>query len=493
MTFKNRQLISVALSTALLGTAVADERPQATESWYQDAQAVLQKHLIRQPNTQKAKNVILLVADGNGINSEYITRLFVGQKAGGYGDEHLLPQEEFPYLALAKTYNTNAQTPDSAGTATAMNTGVKVKAGVIGISDAARRSQCDDVEKATIPNFAELLTQEGKAIGVVSTARITHATPAAVYAHSGDRNWESAVPKGCKQKDIAQQLVDKLTSGGIDIALGGGARQFIPKDKATRGKRKDGRNLIQEAQAKGVAFVNDLKGLNAANLDGKTPLLGLFSSSHMSYEADRGDNQPSIAQMTEAAINYLANHPSGYYLVIEAGRVDHANHAGNAYRTVTDGEAFAKAVAKAAEMTGDDTLIIVTADHAHALNVNGYTGRGSNILGLAHEVNPNGIKHLENPTLAKDGKPYTIIGYLNGTGSILKKSFNYMGTRPFLTQEEATDPDYVQQALIPLASETHSGADVAIYAKGPWAHLFDGTVEQNYIFHVMDYAVHHGD
>lgn len=493
MKLSKMNLAISALITCAAGTTSAADIPQASESWYKDAQATLQQHLAQQPNVKKAKNVILMVGDGNGVNSEYITRLYMGQKAGGYGDEFVTPKEKMPYLALAKTYNTNGQTPDSAGTATQMNTGVKTKSGVLGISDKARRGHCEDVAAASIPSFAELMAKEGKSVGLATTARVTHATPGAVYAHSGDRNWAASVPEGCDQKTIAEQLVDQMQAGVVDIALGGGMRNFIPKAEGTKGKRKDGRDLTKEAQGKGIELITDAAGLKGANLDGKTPILGLFSMSHMAYEADRGDDQPSLAEMTESAINYLSKNENGYYLEIEGGRIDHANHAGNAYRTVTDGEAFAKAVEKAVEMTGDDTLIIVTADHAHALALGGYAGRGSNILGLAYPVNPDGIEHLPEPLLADDGKPYTIIGYLNGTGSVLKESAGWAGARPALTQEEAIDKDYIQQALVPKSSESHSGTDVAIYAQGPWAHLFDGTVEQNYIFHVMDYAVHNGE
>jgi len=101
------------------------------------------------------------------------------------------------------------------------------------------------------------------------------------------------------------------------------------------------------------------------------------------------------------------------------------------------------------------------------------------------------VEHNGEPLTGQDGKPYTVIGYLNGPGSVLIKQGDdtYFGTRPNVTQEIATDPEYLQQATIPMSSETHSGEDVAVYAKGPWSHLFDGTVEQNYIFHVMNHAV----
>jgi alkaline phosphatase len=144
------------------------------------------------------------------------------------------------------------------------------------------------------------------------------------------------------------------------------------------------------------------------------------------------------------------------------------------------------------EMTDPaDTLIIVTADHEHAIAFNGYCGRGSNILGLCMAENGSGIEHTGEPNLGADGKPYTVIGYLNGAGSILveQPGGSYFGERPALTEEQATDIDYLQQALIPMSSETHSGEDVAVYARGPWAHLFGGVIEQNVIFHVMHHAV----
>lgn len=496
---KKSVVIAAAISL-LAAPMVTAGVVQQNNQWYQSGEKTIQDKLAQLPITRKAKNVILLIGDGMGVPTNYAIRLYLGQQAGGYGDEFVLPREKMSNLALAKTYNTNAQTPDSAGTATAMNTGVKTKAGVIGVTEIVGKGTCSDMQKpGAIPeNFAEMMHKEGKSIGIVTTARITHATPAAVYAHSAHRNWEddSKIPAGCEQKDIAQQLYDKLITGEIVLAMGGGRRHFIPKDikgeEGHNGKRKDGRNLIKEAEDKGIQYAWNEKTFKKLRLDGKTPVLGLFEKSHMKYEEDR-TGEPTLAEMTEAAIDFLANNSTGYYLEIEGGRIDHANHDGNGHRTLTDGAAFAKAVAKAMEMTdSEDTLIIVTADHGHSIAMNGYCGRGSNILGLCYEIDNQGTNHLDKPNLADDGKPYTVIGYLNGPGAVLKKQDDgtYSGVRPAVTNEEAMDPDYLQQALIPKSSESHSGVDVAIYARGPWAHLFNGTVEQNYIFHVMNYAVH---
>lgn len=486
------KLVACAVAALASSTAMAQDVPQADDTWYTDGKAAIEAALAKQPITSRAKNVILLIADGNDVGSNYATRLFHGQQNGNYGDENILPHEAFPNLALVKTYNTNAQTPDSSGTATAMMSGIKTKAGVVGVNENANRGDCASITGTEVASMNEIMSAAGKATGIVSTARITHATPSAAYAKSVDRNYEARVPEGCTQQtDIASQLIEAMKAGTIQVAMGGGRRNFIGEDitddEGKTGKRAAGENLIQMAQDMGATYIWDQAGFDALPMDG-APVLGLFESSHMKYSADR-ENEPSLAEMTEAAIKMLSADEDGFFLQIEAGRVDHANHDGNLARMVRDGVAFAEAVAKADEMTDDaDTLIVVTADHGHAIAFNGYCGRGSDIQGLCMEIDNAGVEHTGEPRLAKDGKPYTIVGYLNGSGSVMREDVNWVGARPDLTQEEATDIDYLQQALIPMRSETHSGSDVAVYAKGPYAHLFDGTIEQSVIFHVMDYA-----
>ena len=490
---------AIALVSAT--AAMAQDLPQASSQWFTDGQAHIEAMMARQPNTSRAKNVIVLVADGNGVGTNYAVRLMDGQLKGMLGEENVLPYEtpEF-HSALVKTYNINAQTPDSAPTAGAMNTGVKQRFNLINLGENAIHDDCSTVAGNELTTFAEIVSgQMDKSVGIVSTARITHATPAAVYAKTANRNWEGEVPEGCTaQKDIAAQLIDQMEAGVIDLAMGGGRRYFagedVTLDEGGKGRRPDGQNLIEKATGMGAQYAWNTETFNQLTLDGTTPVLALFNDSHMEYEADRADDdEPSLAEMTKAAIEYLSQNENGYYLEIEAGRVDHGNHDGNAYRTLTDGVAFAKAVAMADELTDDaDTLIIVTADHEHAIAFNGYCGRGSDILGLCYDVAKEGIEHSDELLLADDGKPYTVIGYLNGAGSVLKQvegGNDYAGSRAELTQEETTDMDFVQEALIPMSSETHSGEDVAVYAKGPWAHLFDGTIEQNVIFHVMNQAV----
>ena len=520
-------LLTSALAL-LAGAAVAQEAApvaQTADPWFTQGAAAVAARAGVQPNTGTARNVILFVGDGMGVGTNYAIRLFEGQRQGGLGDDYRLSYEAFPYSGLVKTYSTNGQTPDSAPTATALNTGVKTRNDVIGVTDAVAVEDCaaalDPANQLT--TFADIADGMGKSVGIVSTARITHATPAGVFARTASRDWEGSVPEGCAQRDIATQLFDEMTAGRIDVALGGGRENFLPESatdpEGEPGARLDGRDLVTELTAAGVQYAWNQATFDALSTGGDAPILGLFESSHMLYEADRVD-EPSLADMTATAIEALGANEQGFYLMVEAGRIDHANHAGNLYRTVTDGAAFADAVARAVAMTDPaETLIIVTADHEHAIAFNGYCGRGSSVIGLCMEIDPAGVANTGEPVLADDGKPYTVTGFLNGPGSIIRvvppedAAATAMGAasppppevaadladavdaanpelaRALITEAMATDPDYVQQALIPLASETHSGEDVGIWATGPWAQLLTGSLEQNEVFHVMNWAV----
>lgn len=484
-----RRTLTSTLAIALCAsTALAQDLPQAQSDYFAAAQAELNERLEGQPNTSTAKNVILFVADGMGVGTNYGIRLFDGQQQGLLGEEHNLPHDLFRYSALIKTYNINAQTPDSAPTAGAMNTGAKQVFNTINMTPDVISGDCSTEEPLRL--FSEIAADAGKSVGVVSTARITHATPAAVFAKTANRDWEAEAPEGCT--DIATQLVDQMEAGVIDVVLGGGARSFAPEGAEIgfgEGRRTDGVNLLERAEGFGTQLVFDAESLAAANL--AEPVLGLFTPSHMSYQEDRPANEPSLAEMTTTAIASLQNDDDGFYLMVEGGRVDHGNHGGNAHRAFTDGVAFVDAIEATLDMVDlENTLIIVTADHGHAITFNGYCGRGTPITGLCMGIASGQVEHTGEPVLADDGLPYTVVTYGNGAGSILtaQEDGTYSGTRPELTQEQATDPDYLQQALLPMGGETHSGVDVGLWATGPWAHLFGGTMDQEMIFHVMNHA-----
>ncbi|WP_370980320.1 alkaline phosphatase [Agaribacterium sp. ZY112] len=472
----------------------------------------------------KAKNIILFVGDGMGVSTVTAARILDGQNKGMMGEENILSFGKFPFSGLAKTYNVDAQTPDSAGTMTAMMSGVKTDVGVIGVDEDIIRGDCASVAGNELVSALELAEIAGLSTGVVSTARITHATPAAAYAKSADRNWEDISdmkidenPERENCEDIASQLVNfennlearysGLDVDGLEVAMGGGRRHFLPKDEAfnvekdaaagAEGDRTDGRDLISEWQAaySDGAYVNSHDELNALNLESTNHLFALFNESHMAYEADRENDvlgEPSLSEMTEAAIGVLDNNDKGFFLTVEAGRIDHGHHAGSAYNALTDTIAFADAVQKAVDMTNpEETLIIVTADHSHVFTIAGYPKRGNPILG---KVVPVGS---DDPSLAGDDMPYTTLGYTNGRGfrdlgeetdADVGYGLDIDAGRKDLSLIDTKTSGFHQEALVPTSSETHAGEDVGIYASGPGASLVTGTNEQSIIFHVMDFA-----
>jgi alkaline phosphatase len=163
--------------------------------------------------------------------------------------------------------------------------------------------------------------------------------------------------------------------------------------------------------------------------------------------------------------------------MVEGGRIDMGSHAGNAYRALTETEEFSKAIAAVmAKVDMKNTLIIVTADHSHGLVISGYAARNDPILGLAADEDTGG--------LAKDKKPYAILSYATGPGGADGENH-----REDLSSVDTKGPNFTQQATVPLFSAAHSGEDVAIFAGGPQAHLFQGVVEQSYIFQVMRHAL----
>lgn len=497
----------------------------STNQWFKDAKvkmATSQENIAEiVKESGKAKNVILFVGDGMGVSTVTAARILAGQQEGKMGEEHQLSFDTMPFSGFAKTYNVDAQTPDSAGTMTAMISGVKTDVGVIGVDEDIEYGDCSTVAGNELVTATELAEINGLATGIVSTARITHATPAATFAKSANRNWEDvsdmpedAVTGGCE--DIASQLVnfeanlearfDALDVDGLEVVMGGGRRHFLPKDAAfnssdaqstVEGDRTDERDLITEWQAKYPTgqYVMDQAGFNNLDTEAVTQVFGLFNESHMQYEADRANDiagEPSLSEMTAKAIDVLDNNEKGFFLTVEAGRIDHAHHAGNAYNALNDTIELSKAVQVAMDKTSiEDTLIIVTADHSHVFTIAGYPKRGNPILGKVVAVGS------EEPSLAADGMPYTTVGYANGLGfrdlgDETNADAAYLEApavgRYDLTAVDTTSAGFHQEAAVPLGSETHAGEDVGVYAIGPGAHLVTGTNEQSYLFHVMDYA-----
>ena len=408
-----------------------------------------------------------------GVSTVTAARIFDGQSKGLKGEEHALAFEDFENLALIKTYNTNAQVPDSAGTATAILSGYKTNIGAVNVrphKSVKKMVLNSCILKNSPPNLTERAHKKGLSVGVISTARITHATPAAMYGHAVDRGWEAekeveerAVKAKCKG------LSSQLLNNSPDITLGGGRKKFTNKQ-------------IKDWSAKdGHIYVENAAELRAAPKE--QTLLGLFTPSHMSYEADRDDaKEPSLAEMTGFAIDALSSRGTGYVLMVEAGRVDHAHHDTNAYRAMTDMQALNEAVKVAKAKSGSDTLILVTADHSHVFTMAGYPVRGNPILGLVRHPDPESGGAAKDYAKAEDGKPYTTLGYQNGPNVRNAES-------PTLSDNMVQAIDFRQQSGVRMKSETHAGEDVALYATGPGAQNVRGVMEQDEIYGVMTRAL----
>ncbi len=500
-------LLAGALSSASL--LAAETMP---EDWYAAGAAAVARNARVQPVTSRAKNVILFVGDGMGITTVTAARILDGQRKGGSGEDNALAFEVFPNVALSKTYSANQQTPDSAPTMTAMVTGVKTDDGLISVSQLVprREPRGDTVRAGALRTILEWAEDRGLSTGVVTTTRVTHATPAACYAHSPERDWEgdADLPAGASVPDIARQLIDFERGNGLEVALGGGRAKFYTVDEADpeyekrKGTRKDGRSLWREwTQGKArSAYVWNKVQFDAIDPAVTDRLLGLFEPSHMKFEIERAKSadEPSLAEMTEKALGILGKNPKGYFLMVEGGRIDHGHHLSNAHRALTDAIALSDAVARAVALSDPkNTLIIVTADHSHVLTMAGYPKRGNPILGKVVEPG------REAPDYARDllGLPYTTLSYANGPGYTGATNLQPAGPKRYqeqgpskvepavgrsdLSDVDTESPDYLQEGDVPLGYETHGGEDVAIYATGPGAHLVRGVMEQNAIFHVM--------
>ncbi len=481
-------------------TTTASQEP----SW-KKAEAEVNARAAATGDKARAKNVIIFIGDGMGISTLAAGRIYEAQKkakaAGGSypgfegGEENLLSFEKLPARALVKTYNTNAQVADSAGTAAAITTGTKTRIGVLGIRPGQGPDTCKT--PAEFPKtMGELAHEKGMGLGIVTTTRITHATPAAMYSHSPSRDWEapdrnySAEERKSGCVDIAAQLTG--FKGGADVVLGGGLSRFRPTSAG--GTRDDGRDLIAEWQKAWPQgrFVDTAAPFRALNPNAAEPVFGLFNADHLDFavDADR-TKEPSLAEMAVFAVKKLEagakRSGKGYVLMVEGGRIDHGHHISNAYRALDETAELSAAVEEVLKTIDlKDTLVLVTADHSHVFTMAGYPPRGNPILGFnrpieggegssATDANGNVIDQL--------GRPMTTLGYMNGPLEVRTPRGNLN------SQKAPTDPNFLQPKAFITASESHGGEDVALFGGGPGSALVSGTLEQNSIFHIMARAL----
>lgn len=279
---------------------------------------------------RKAKNVIFLVSDGMSSGTLILADLYSRTQLGRESAWSVLMRRPGFRRALQTTHSADGWVTDSAAASSAWGIGVKVENGSIGIGT-------DRLARVPILVHA---AQNGKKTGLVTTTRVTHATPAGFSAN---------VPRRDMERDIA---IDQITRK-IDVILGGGSRFFSPK------VLERGKDTVIVRTAEELA-----KHEHAA---GK-PTLGLFASSHLPFVVDRESSVPGLAAMSAKALDALSKSAEGFVLQIEGGRVDHAAHSSDAWGLVREQIEFDETLAAVAAwvQTRDDTLLIITSDHGNA-------------------------------------------------------------------------------------------------------------------------------
>ena len=383
---------------------------------------------------QEAKSAILFIGDGMGVAQTTAARIYKGNARDGE-----LTLDTLENVALMRTYSADTMVTDSGAAGTAMATGHKTNTRMIGQTP----------DGTALQSIIKMAKTQGKSVGIVSNTTITHATPASFYA-SGPSRYDEA--------SFAEQLIEY---GEIDVILGGGREFFIPRESEDpenggRGARKDKRNLIDEAKAKGYTFIGRSSEMSSAG-DGK--ILGLFSPGMMSYELSRENDkwgEPSLEEMTRFAIERLSKNPKGFLLMVEGGRIDHASHGNRGLHTVVEVIELDEAVKASLDLTheANDTLIVVTADHeTGGMAINGYG-----------EIDLEGTEMFKARVII--GGEH-IITYATGPGADPESN----GDRA------KDDPGYKQPAVVPMSSAAHTGVDVIAYAQGPGSNRFRGTID----------------
>ncbi|XP_037715100.1 membrane-bound alkaline phosphatase [Drosophila subpulchrella] len=476
---------------ALAKGKTGPEAEKNAQFWYDLAHEEIAKRLeLPQMDKRKAKNVILFLGDGMSLSTVAAARIHKGQLKGNTGEEDALSFEKFPYTGLSRTYCSNAQVPDSACTATAYLCGVKTNIVALGITAAVTFNNCSGSEDPAnqVDSIAAWAQAAGKATGIVTTTTLTHASPSGAYAKTTNRFFESDTdiitygegqndPATCT--DIATQLITQAPGKNFDVMLGGGIGKFLPNTVTDpfnkKGERSDGVNLLSRWQSLhpgGVMAYNrdQLLSVNASRI---TNLMGTFRSGVMSFNklADPKE-EPTLAEMTRKAIEVVSKCDEGYFLFVEGGLIDYGNHFNSPTHSLAETLQFEEAIQEALGLTNpEETLIVVTSDHAHPLTISGYPGRGTPILGLNQDdTDVNGIK-------------YATLNYAVGTEQYLDDH----GQRIDLTDQIGAE-DFIHPSYIHGSIGVHAGEDVGIFATGPQSHLFSGMMQQSTIPHLMAYA-----
>ncbi|VDL62477.1 unnamed protein product [Nippostrongylus brasiliensis] len=416
--------------------------------WNSIARKNVDKKLQMNPHLLKGKrpkNIILFIGDGMGISTVTSARVNKNQHAGNPHVNAPLFFEGFAHAGLVKTSSFDHHVTDSAAGATALLTGRKTNSKMLGTMPNTKATCTNATESHIVDGIVEGALQKGVAVGFVTTTRVTHATPAALYAK---------------------------------VMMGGGRAYLM--DETRHGLRRDGANidlewLSLEGKRRVLRTRNDLDA--ADGLDQEEKLLGVFSEQHLPYYlnqlVDGQQTAPRLHEMTQKAIRHLQKDNDGFFLVVEGGLIDMAEHINQMHLAFAEMYEFEEAIRTAREMTNlNDTLIIVTADHGHALTLPGYVPKTDSIF-ESFKISEGGANVAEYyvPTMFFATGP----GYANGF-----QMHDGVATG---------QPLYRQRSAIPTKYGFHGGEDVGIWADGPFSELFSSTIENTEVAYLMKFLL----
>ena len=397
--------------------------------------------------TNDETNVIMLIMDGSSDNVSTIARWYKGE-----------PLALDSILTGAnRTYSAESAITDSAPAATALATGYKSNSGYVGVLPSTITTpgveQKEEDAFKPVANVLEGAKRVGKATGIVSTSEIQHATPAGFSAHVVSRS---------NYDDIAEQQVYQ----GIDVVLGGGVESL----KETR---KDGENLISVIENNDYDFVQTREQLLASDAD---KIWGSFAPAALAYDMDRATTkpeEPTLAEMTEKAIDTLNKDEDGFFLMVEGSKIDWAAHANDPIGMITDFLAFDAAVAQALQFAKEDgnTLVIAVTDHGNSGITlgNANTTKGYNTMPVSAYIEP--LKEAEMTVegalsqLKEDKSNLEEVAALYGLTDLTDEE------RGALVKSENLSATLVQllstRANLGYTTGGHTGDDVFLYAYGP--------------------------
>ena len=411
-----------------------------------------------------AKNVIVLIPDGMSQDGVTLTRWL-------YNDGAPLNLDEIT-SGLVRTHNSDTVIADSAPAGTAMATGHKTQDKLIAVKGKAATlygSNKGDIKEALAPmaTVLELAKMQGKATGIVATSEIMHATPADFSAHAVNRK---------NYNDISEQQVFQ----NMDIVFGGGYKFF------TSAEREDGQDLISEIKGQGYKLVADKNQLSTVN-SGK--VFGLFAQTDLPYELDRKADEPTLAELTNKAIQLLGKDKDGFFLMVEGSKVDWAAHNNAPAALVGDIKAFDDAVGIALNYakTNKDTLVIVASDHGNGGITMGNEATNGNYSTLPLSAFTDTLKkvHMTEESLAK-----AIIKNEEQTRNLIQTNFGFVPTEAELNAVTTADSEgakmKVLRSILNKRSNLgwttggHTGEDVALYVYADnYKNQLTGTVQNS--------------